>query len=63
MTSKKYMQNAIDSSQQNAENIKMVYQKREWKDPAMEEVMRITDAHNNPINKGGDAGGCSSIPL
>ena len=44
MISKKYMTNAIDPSQQHAENIEKIQQKREWtEDPAIMEIVTADD--------------------
>ncbi len=46
MKSKKYMPNAIDPSQQHAENIERVQQKREWtEDPALTEIATAEDVN------------------
>jgi len=60
MISKKYMPEAIDSSQQHAERSEWGHQKREWVDPAMMQVMSAADAHNGPAYFG-DGGGCGSF--
>jgi hypothetical protein len=60
MSSKKYITNAIEGSQQHAEKDVTCSQKRVWADPAMVEVMNATAVRNGRPN-GGDAWGCSSI--
>jgi|GEM_PF-372426 len=59
MISKKYMPEAIDSSQQHAERSESARQKRVWADPSMVEVMNAT-AVRNTCGSYSDGSGCSS---
>ncbi len=48
MISNKYIPNAIEPSQQHAENAERVQQKREWaEDPVMVEIVTAADVNVN----------------
>ena len=61
MISKDYMQNVIETSQQQAEKIESAPSKRDWADPVMVEVMRASDAHYGGCGAYADVNFCGSF--
>jgi hypothetical protein len=59
MSSTKYVQEVVVSSQQRAQAGESNRQKREWADPSMVEVMNATAVRNGSCC-GLDLGGCGS---
>ncbi len=60
MSSTKYVEEVVVSSQQRAEAGESNRQKREWADPSMVEVMNATAVRNN-CDSGSDLGSCGSV--